>query len=124
MTTEHCPVIEMVDELLSLIEVYEIPSDFVPMQTTDYHFASILRHKFTNYDYLLHERYEEVGELPTAAVGLQILCFRHIFENGGECVYWDGMDCPTLEKVYFELKWTATERAKEAYRRWQEQQGK
>jgi len=124
MATDHCPVIEMTDELLSRLEVDEPPPGYPPDPEK---LRSHLRHWLTNYDDLLEE-YEEVGERATGAFGLGILCIRYIFENGGTCTYNGGErpweDCPTLNKVYNALKWTAEERAEQVYRQWLKRQEK
>lgn len=112
MTTRLCPVIEMKDNLLSRLEVYELPSDFRPSTHKLFNLQVQLRHRYTNYEELLG--YE----------GLEGLCIEHI-ENGGECTYsvdenddprWIG--CPALSEIYNALKWTATDKALEAYERW------
>ncbi len=112
---EYCSVIEMMDELISRLEVYELPADFEPMSRRRYPLLAELRHGHTNYDELL------------GYGGLDSLCLQYV-ESGGVCTYYgEGtgrawIDCPTLSQVYDELKGMANEKGEAAYDRWLERQ--
>jgi hypothetical protein len=114
---DYCGVTEMMAGLLSRLEVYELPGDFVPLSRRRYPLLAELRHGYTNYDELL------------GYGGLDSLCQQYV-ENGGVCTYYgEGtgrawIDCPTLSRLYWDLKMVANEAGEEAYNRWVEHQEK
>lgn len=123
LTGEHvCPAVHFSETLISHLEVREIPPDWdrPPPYTKAYNFNAILRHQFTNYDYLLKEHYEEVPwpdpSRPIGGSGLQVPCLWYL-AAGGTCTA-DG-HCDTRDiTIYNDLRWAATEKAEQAYKRW------
>jgi hypothetical protein len=108
---DYCGLIEMMNELISRLAVYELPADFDPGTDDEYRLRARLRHRYTNYDDLLG--YD----------GLGMICQRYV-ESGGVCTYYGTgtgdarIDCEALVDAYWTLKVAAIDMGMKAYDRW------